>query len=92
MKCLLLALGLALVCGAQAAAVPQTMENLDLPKVGGRPGGEPQGGRGGGASGGRTSTGGTRDGPRPPPGSPSPGRLVPRSPRAQKVLGKSSDV
>ncbi|XP_027953152.1 beta-lactoglobulin-2-like [Eumetopias jubatus] len=35
MKCLLLALGLALVCGIQAIVVPQTMENLDLQKVAG---------------------------------------------------------
>ncbi|XP_027950682.1 beta-lactoglobulin-1-like [Eumetopias jubatus] len=35
MKCLLLALGLALVCGIQAIVVPQTMENPDLQKVAG---------------------------------------------------------
>ncbi|XP_032274614.1 glycodelin [Phoca vitulina] len=35
MKCLLLALGLALVCGIQAIVIPQTMENLDLQKVAG---------------------------------------------------------
>ncbi|XP_006739687.2 beta-lactoglobulin-2-like [Leptonychotes weddellii] len=35
MKCLPLALGLALVCGIQAIVVPQTMENLDLQKVAG---------------------------------------------------------
>ncbi|XP_047554811.1 beta-lactoglobulin-2-like isoform X1 [Lutra lutra] len=35
MKCLQLALGLALVCGLQAIVIPQTMENLDLQKVAG---------------------------------------------------------
>uniref|UniRef100_A0A667J2J8 Beta-lactoglobulin-1 n=1 Tax=Lynx canadensis TaxID=61383 RepID=A0A667J2J8_LYNCA len=35
MKCLPLALGLALVCGLQAATVPLTMEGLDLQKVAG---------------------------------------------------------
>lgn len=33
MKCLLLALGLALVCGLQAATIPPAMEDLDLSKV-----------------------------------------------------------
>ncbi|XP_043421450.1 beta-lactoglobulin-3 isoform X2 [Prionailurus bengalensis] len=35
MKCLPLALGLALVCGLQAATVPLTMDGLDLQKVAG---------------------------------------------------------
>ncbi|VFV38385.1 lacb2_felca ame: full=beta-lactoglobulin-2 [Lynx pardinus] len=35
MKCLLLALGLALVCGLQAATVPPTMEDLDIRQVAG---------------------------------------------------------
>ncbi|XP_070328956.1 beta-lactoglobulin-2-like [Odocoileus virginianus] len=33
MKCLLLALGLALACGVQAAHIPQTAEDLDVRKV-----------------------------------------------------------
>ena len=33
MKCLLLSLGLALVCGLQAATLPPTMDGLDLQKV-----------------------------------------------------------
>nr|XP_060466409.1 beta-lactoglobulin-1/B-like [Panthera onca] len=35
MKCLPLVLGLALVCGLQAATVPLTMDGLDLQKVAG---------------------------------------------------------
>ncbi|XP_030162388.2 beta-lactoglobulin-2 [Lynx canadensis] len=35
MKCLLLALGLALVCGLQAATVPLTIEDLDIRQVAG---------------------------------------------------------
>ncbi|KAF4016795.1 hypothetical protein G4228_008464 [Cervus hanglu yarkandensis] len=35
MKCLLLALGLALACGAQAIIVTQTMKDLDIQKVAG---------------------------------------------------------
>ncbi|XP_004423719.1 PREDICTED: glycodelin [Ceratotherium simum simum] len=35
MKCLLLALGVALVCGTQATSIPQTMKDLDLQKVAG---------------------------------------------------------
>uniref|UniRef100_A0A8C9JJF9 Lipocalin/cytosolic fatty-acid binding domain-containing protein n=1 Tax=Panthera tigris altaica TaxID=74533 RepID=A0A8C9JJF9_PANTA len=35
MKCLLLALGLALVCGLQAATVPPAMEDLDIRQVAG---------------------------------------------------------
>ena len=33
MKCLLLSLGLALVCGLQAATLPPTMEDLDIRQV-----------------------------------------------------------
>lgn len=33
MKCLLLALGLALVCGAQAIFVPQNSKDLDIQKM-----------------------------------------------------------
>ena len=33
MKCLLLALGLALTCGVQAAHIPRTAEDLDVRKV-----------------------------------------------------------
>ena len=33
MKCLLLALGLALMCGIQATNIPQTMQDLDLQEV-----------------------------------------------------------
>lgn len=39
MKCLLLALGLALACGAQAIIVTQTMKDLDIQKVRGWLGG-----------------------------------------------------
>ena len=39
MKCLLLALGLALACGTQAIIVTQTMKGLDIQKVRGWPGG-----------------------------------------------------
>lgn len=39
MKCLLLALGLALACGVQAIIVTQTMKGLDIQKVRGWPGG-----------------------------------------------------
>ncbi|XP_040081668.1 LOW QUALITY PROTEIN: beta-lactoglobulin-2-like [Oryx dammah] len=35
MKCLLLALGLALTCGVQDAHIPQTVEDLDIRKVAG---------------------------------------------------------
>ncbi|KAF0887229.1 LACB1 protein, partial [Crocuta crocuta] len=35
MQCLLLALGLALVCGGRAAIVAQTVQDLDLQKVAG---------------------------------------------------------
>lgn len=36
MKCLLLALGLALVCGTQAIFVPQNIKDLDLQKMWGQ--------------------------------------------------------
>ncbi|XP_070451860.1 beta-lactoglobulin-1 [Equus przewalskii] len=36
MKCLLLALGLALMCGIQATNIPQTMQDLDLQEVAGK--------------------------------------------------------
>nr|ADG21873.1 beta-lactoglobulin II variant B [Equus asinus] len=36
MKCLLLALGLSLMCGNQATDIPQTMQDLDLQEVAGR--------------------------------------------------------
>ncbi|XP_034519642.1 beta-lactoglobulin-1-like [Ailuropoda melanoleuca] len=35
MKCLLLALGLALACGIQGIDVPQSVQNMDLQKVAG---------------------------------------------------------
>ena len=50
MKCLLLALGLSLMCGNQATDIPQTMQDLDLQEVRGWPGwAELRGGQGAGS-------------------------------------------
>lgn len=92
MKCLLLALGLALACGIQGIDVPQSVQNMDLQKVGGRLGWGVSCRGAGQRELSYTSTNGPHDVGKPPPGSPSSGWLVTWFPKIQKVLGNSCDV